>query len=167
LFAGTATLVVAGLGAGIWLATGSTRSGSGHAQPPVETVARTRALSPISACLLTDAGGVTHSPASAVWAGIRAAADDQKVRASFLPVPNAKLAGSVLNSLIAHRCSVVVAVGPDEATAVGKASGGQHPGVQFAVAGSPTAAGVPVFAATQTAAKTAVSDLLRQAPGRS
>jgi hypothetical protein len=86
-----AGLGIVGLGFGVWLVAGhGGSSGGGAASPPLQTVARARALSAVSACLLTDAGGVTHSPASNVWAGIRAAADETESRASFLPVPEAR-----------------------------------------------------------------------------
>jgi hypothetical protein len=165
-FGGAVALVAVGLGVGIWSATGSNRQGAVHAQPPVQTAARTRALAPVSACLLTDAGGVSHSPASAVWAGVQAAVAKSQSRATFLPVPSAKLADSMLNSMLEQHCSVVIGVDTAEITAVEHAAAASHPGVRFAVAtAGPVPSGVSGFAATKAATDTAVAGLLAKAAG--
>jgi hypothetical protein len=156
-------VAVVGLGVGVWLGAANYVS-SGRSTEAINTVARERALSPVSACLLTDTTGVSSSPASDVWRGVQDAAAAAKVRATFLPLVRTGSPQDEINALLAQKCSVILGVGNKAVAAVTTASSGAHPGVQFAVTG-PGPRGAVGFAPTRDGAHAAVAPLLAAAEG--
>jgi hypothetical protein len=144
-------VAVGGLGVGVWLGAASYVPG-GRVGESANTVARERTLSPISACLLTDAGGIGRNPAADVWAGLQDAAADAKVRATFLPLLGAGSPGDQVNAMIAQGCNLIAAVGNKPRAAVQHAAGA-NPGVHFVVAGSTAVQHVDAFDPTRDGAR--------------
>jgi basic membrane lipoprotein Med (substrate-binding protein (PBP1-ABC) superfamily) len=158
-----AVVAVGGLGVGVWLGAASYLPG-GPVGEPINTVARERTLSPISACLLTDAGGVGRKPAADVWAGLQDAAADAKARATFLPLLGAGSPADQVNAMIAQGCNLIAAVGNKPQTAVQNAAGA-NPGVHFVVAGSTAGEHVDTFAPTRDGARAMATRTFRAIEG--
>jgi hypothetical protein len=156
-----AGLATAALAAGVWWASPES-SFPNRAGAPMNTVARVRALSPTSGCLLTDPGGVTRAPASEVWAGLQDAGAATKSRVSFLPLVAKVPARDQLNALIAQRCNVVLAIGQNAITTVRAAVGQEPSSVRFAVAGD-AAGKVSGFDPTRAGARSVAAKLLAEA----
>ncbi len=120
--------------AGVGVAAGVVQVSSG-ADSGAPRESRERSFSGVSGCLLTDARGLSGSPADAVWAGLQEASARTSATASYVPVLTNASSSEVVpyvNSLILSRCDLVVGVGPAQARAV--ASVAQvHPAVRFAV----------------------------------
>jgi hypothetical protein len=147
-----AALAIGGLGVGVWAGAANYLPG-GRSGAVVNTVARERALSPVSACLLTDSAGIGRKPAADVWAGVQDAAAEAKVRASFLPLVRAGSPADEVNALIAQGCSLIVAVGSRSVDAVQSAAGAAPSAVHFAAAGASSRNRVAGFAASRAEAK--------------
>jgi hypothetical protein len=128
-----------------------------------ETETRVRALSPIAGCLLTDLGGVARDPASQIWAGLQDAAADVHARASFVPLPKKTAPAAIVNSLVASRCDVILAVGAAPVAAVKAVAAKAPAGVRFAVPGKPTGA-LAGFAPTRESTRTVVAELFADLP---
>lgn len=156
--AGVVALVL--VGAGIWAA-GRGGDDRVRAGAPVMTVARERALSTVSGCLVTGSGGVSRGPASVVWKALQDTAAKAGARASFLPVLAPSQGPAQVNALVAQHCTVVVGVDKRGVAAVNAVADRPHPGVSFAVAGSSPAAGLASFEPTISAAEAAIASLLR------
>lgn len=140
---------VLALGVAIWIA-GSGTGSSNRSSEPANTVARVRALSPVSGCLLTDSRGVGRAPASEVWAGLQDAAAATKVRASFLPLTKAGAARDQVNGLIAQGCNLIIGVGIKPVAAISAIASSAPATVHLAVAGVAGSGRVEGFQATRT-----------------
>jgi hypothetical protein len=147
-----ATAAVAGLGIGVW-AGAANYLPDGRATDPINTVARVRALSSVSACLLTDSTGIARKPASDVWAGLQDAATDAKARATFLPLVKAGSPADEVNALVAQGCSLIVAVGTQAVGAVQSAASAAPRTVHLAGAGAHSSIRVDGFVASRAGAK--------------
>jgi hypothetical protein len=122
--AGGAAAVVVAIAVVAWFA----RSGPAAEPKP-------RQYADVTACLLTDSGGVTADLAKSVWAGMEDASLHTHGQTRFLPVlgdQGAANAQSFLGTLILGKCAVIVAVGPGPVAAV-DAPAPQHAGQKFIV----------------------------------
>lgn len=133
-----------------------------------ERVPRERAFSEVSGCLLTDADGVSGSPADQVWAGLQEASALTSAKATFTPVlGRASLAQVVplVNALVLSQCDLVIGVGEAQALAV-ESVAAAHPGIRFAVLGdAPANDAVQVLPSEAAAARTAVVEALAAVAG--
>jgi basic membrane lipoprotein Med (substrate-binding protein (PBP1-ABC) superfamily) len=99
---------------------------------------RARVYTDASACLLTDASGITGEQAAAVWAGMEAASVRTRTKVSYLGVAGDDSIGNAVpyvNTLVQRRCGLIIAVGPSEAGAIQQRASA-FPAVRFAVVGS-------------------------------
>ena len=90
---------------------------SGRQLPPP----RARVYTDFSACLLTDANGVSSAAAAPVWAGMQAASLKTSGKVSYLAVSGPDTPANAVpyvNTLVQRRCNLVLAVGPAEVAAV-------------------------------------------------
>ena len=94
---------------------------------------RDRQFSSYTVCALVGAGGITGAEAAPVWAGVTDAAKSTAVRGSFLPVPVGS-AVQYLNTFVARRCGLIVAVGRDQVAAVDSRAAA-YPAPSFVVVG--------------------------------
>lgn len=87
-----------------------------HAQrvlPP----ARARTYTAFTACLLTDASGLTDEQAVPVWQGMQAASKQTSGKVSYLAAsgPDTEQNAAIfINTLAQRRCDLILAVGPSE-----------------------------------------------------
>jgi basic membrane lipoprotein Med (substrate-binding protein (PBP1-ABC) superfamily) len=94
---------------------------------------RQREYLDVTACLLTDANGVTGEAARPVWAALQEASVDSRARVQYLAVagpPTQANAEAHVASLAGSRCGLVVAVGPEQTEAV-SATAMTFPRVRF------------------------------------
>ncbi|MDY7090068.1 MAG: BMP family ABC transporter substrate-binding protein [Actinomycetota bacterium] len=103
-----------------------------------------------TACLLTDADGVTSPAAQPLWTAMQEASLSSHARVQYLAVAGPQTPANAqahLNSLAGSRCGVVVAVGKMQTDAV-TATAKSFPAVRFlAVDGGAEASNVSVVAA--------------------
>lgn len=127
---------------------------------------RARLYLAFTACLLTDAHGLTGPQAAPVWAGMQDASLATHAKVEYLPVmsgPTAADAAPFLASLAARQCRVIVAAGPAPAAAVA-ASARRYPAIRFAVAGAhATGRNITQLPGTPTTLRTAADQLVTTA----
>lgn len=102
-------------------------------QSPEAFNPRTHTYTEHSACLLTDAHGITSTTAGAAWAGMQQATKTTAERTSTLPVTGAQTlqnAETYLNTLALRGCQVIIGAGalPGQALA---ARATAYPHIQF------------------------------------
>jgi basic membrane lipoprotein Med (substrate-binding protein (PBP1-ABC) superfamily) len=130
---------------------------------------RARPYRDVTACLLTDAHGVTGAEAAPVWAGMQEASLATLAKVQFLEVDGPETvdnARTYLGSLVLSRCDLVIAVGAAQVGAV-KADAGSYPDVRFVVVGGDATAGniVRVDAGPAAQVSAAVSRIVADAVG--
>ena len=123
--------------------------------PRPAAVAHARQYLDVSACLLTDPGGIAPgTPAAPVWAAMQSASLATHVMVTYLADTGPADIRPMLNTLIERQCGVIIATGTATpgVIAAGKANPHQRfllvttPGAA-AVAGTPNTAIVPAAAA--------------------
>lgn len=155
-YAGAGLLAVALIAGVVYLAW----PGSGY-RPAV----RGRAYADYTACLLTDATGVTGTTAAPVWAGMRAASQATTAQISYLTIQGPDTAANAdlyVNTLALRGCRVIVATGALPARGVADRASA-YPHLRFiTVAGGPSdAANVAAYTgAHATAAENDVKESL-------
>jgi hypothetical protein len=117
----------------------------------------------VAGCLLTDLGGVSRDPASQIWAGLQDAASDVHARASFVPLPKKTAPAAIVNSLVASRCDVILAVGDAPVAAVKAVAAKAPAGVRFAVPGESTGT-LAGFAPTRESTRALMTELFAHLP---
>lgn len=150
-----AAVAVAGCVAGVLLATAS-----GPGGPPP---ARARQFLSFTACLLTDSAGLAGSPAAQVWAGMQDASLATHAKVEYLQSYGTTEAAAqpYLASLVQRRCSMVLAVGPAQVSAV-TADAGRYPAVRFvAISGGLAARGVTMVDPVTGQVRANVASLIR------
>lgn len=135
---------------------------------------RARQYLAFTACLLTDAHGLTGTQAAPAWAGLEDASLATHAKVEYLPVTTGSTAAAAapfLASMVARQCQVVVAAGQAQVAAV-LADAGHYPDVTFAVVGGAGAAGKPregrnvtVVGGSPDAVRSAVAGLVTSAVG--
>ncbi|MDJ0383209.1 BMP family ABC transporter substrate-binding protein [Streptomyces sp. G-G2] len=131
-------LLFAGAGFALAAAAAAVVVLSGSAGP--SPVPRARQYTAFSACLLSDAQGVTGSQAAQIWAGMESASLETHAKVSSLPVFGPATVGNAVpyaNTLVQRHCDVVVAVGDVQAAAVIQVASQAHK-VRFVVVGGGT-----------------------------
>jgi hypothetical protein len=133
---------------------------------------RARQYLAFTACLLTDANGVTRPPAASAWAGMEDASLATHAKVEYQPVMAGGTEGAaqpVLASLVIQQCRVIVATGQAPVAAV-VADARQYPSVRFAVISLGTAGGskvggpnVTVIAGSASTVRSAVDGLIKNA----
>jgi basic membrane lipoprotein Med (substrate-binding protein (PBP1-ABC) superfamily) len=129
----------AGLLAAALAAAGAILLGSGGS--PAQVTAAQRHYTAEQACLLTDSHGIAARPASAVWAGMEDASRATSAKVTYLMVegpPTTADAIPYANSLIIQHCTVVLAVGAPQTSAI-SAVAPRTPATAFISIGSDTA----------------------------
>lgn len=153
----------AALGATALLAAGALTAGVVLSLAPQP---RARQYLAFTACLLTDAHGLTGPQAAPAWAGMQAASLATHAKVEYLPVmsgPTAAAAEPVLASLAVRQCKVIVAAGQAQAAAVA-ATARRYPAIRFAVIGGPAVgANITQLAGTPTTVRSAVDSLITSA----
>jgi hypothetical protein len=95
--------------------------------PRAAPVPRARQYLDLSACLLTDPGGVVPGTAAApVWSAMESASLATHVMVSYLPDTGPGDAGPMLNTLIERKCGVIVTTGAPPGTVVAVAKANPH-----------------------------------------
>lgn len=118
---------------------------------PDDDPVRERRYRAESACLLTGDQGIRGPVASQVWTGMQRASLATRIQVSFLDVPGAADAASILAGLTQGHCDLLVAVDPEPVAAV--ADGAKSfPAQRFAVVGGAAATNVTVLDGTADAA---------------
>lgn len=99
---------------------------------------RARQYVAFSACLLTGPAGLADSVTRQVWVGMQTASSATRAQVTYLSAGSAgESIGSVtpfVNSLVAQRCALVLAVGSVEVEAV-QSTAVANPGVHFVLVG--------------------------------
>jgi hypothetical protein len=118
--------------------------------------ARGRVYASYTACLLTDATGVTGTTAAPVWAGMQAASQATAAQISYLTIQGpdtAANAGRYVSTLALRGCRVIVATGALPAAGVADRANA-YPDLRFIiVAGGPSdAANVAAYAGSNATA---------------
>jgi hypothetical protein len=143
---------------------------SGRQLPPP----RARVYTDFSACLLTDAGGVSGAAAAPVWAGMQAASVKTSGKVSYLAVSGPDTQANAVffvNTLVQRRCDLILAVGPTEVAAV-RTQARTFGAVQFVVVERTAAAGgtsanvSTVEASSDTTVSSAIEALVTRAASR-
>ncbi|WP_436528161.1 hypothetical protein [Actinoplanes sp. HUAS TT8] len=104
---------------------------------------RQREYRDATACLLTGEEGIGGEPANTVWSSMQQSSTTTLVRVQNLPVSGPQTvdnANGFINSLIATRCGVIVAVGKNQTAAVDQVASA-NPQVTFVTVGGGTTAG--------------------------
>jgi basic membrane lipoprotein Med (substrate-binding protein (PBP1-ABC) superfamily) len=135
--------------------------------PSARPAPRARSYLAFTACLLTDAQGVTGAAARPVWAGMQDASLATRAKVQYLPAMAATRTADVLPylaSLVQRHCDVVVTVGPAQVDAVTTVAG-RYPDVRFVVVGrAPAGPNVTVIdTASAQQVRDRVSALIRAA----
>ena len=126
--------------------------------PRPATVAHARQYLNVSACLLTNPGGIAPgTPAAPVWAAMQSASLATHVMVSYLPATGPADVRPMLNTLIERHCGVIVTTGAAAADVI--AAGRANPGQHFLLVASPGAAAA---GGTQNTVVVSAAD----APGR-
>lgn len=116
-----------------------------------------------TACLLTDATGVTAQPAEQVWSAMLKTSATSRVMVQNLQVSGPQTtenAGTHLASLVSGRCNVIIAVGKVQIDAV-TAHAGAYPQVRFLTVGGGSPAGnVRVLDSSADALRSEIADQL-------
>ena len=121
---------------------------------PAAPAPRARQYLPYSACLLTDATGISSPEAAPVWAGMQDASLATHIKVTYLSVVGPATeanAAPYLAGLVQKQCQVIVVVGAAQTAAAG-ASAANFPKIRFVVVGgSATAPNVTAVAASSAA----------------
>jgi hypothetical protein len=125
--------------------------------PKTPSAPQARQYLDVSACLLTDPGGVVAgTPGAPVWAAMESASLATHVMVSYLPDTGPSDVTPMLNTLVERRCGVIITAGAPAGPviAVAKANPRQHFLVVLAAGGSASRApsnAVAVSSATAVA----------------
>jgi basic membrane lipoprotein Med (substrate-binding protein (PBP1-ABC) superfamily) len=130
--------------------------------------ARARHYLAFTACMLTDARGLSGDQAGEVWAGLEQASLTIHAQVEYLPVTTGSTeaaAAPFLASLVERQCKVVIAVGRAQVAAVA-AEAGRFSRVRFGVlGGTATGPNVMRLAGSAGAVRSAVASLVTTAVG--
>lgn len=128
---------------------------------------RERRYRDTTACLLTNDKGLAGEPAAAVWAGMKDASTDTRIKIQHLAVSGPQNPANALtyyNSLASQSCTVFIAVGEVAVTAMASGRSNFPQARHLAVGHDPGDPTVTLVEATSTeATRTAVRDLVSQA----
>jgi hypothetical protein len=79
-----------------------------------------------SACLLTDPQGVSGAPGAPVWGAMESASLATHVMVSYFPDTGPGDVTSMINTLVQHRCGVIVATGAPAGAVISAAVANPH-----------------------------------------
>ncbi|WP_416903542.1 hypothetical protein [Micromonospora echinospora] len=120
-----------------------------------------------TACLLTDDKGLAGEPAAAVWAGMREASSDTRIKIQHLAVSGPQNPANALtyyNSLASQNCTIFIAVGEVAVTAMASGRSNFPQARHLAVGHDPGDPNVTLVEAASTeVTRTAVRDLVSRA----